>query len=294
MTNLISTRTAASRSKNSKFGKLSLKHAGLVLFGLLMLYPLLWMLKSSLTPEGDIFDNFGLLPGELTFQNYVNGWSSGEGVGFTGYFLNTILIVVGSLAGNLLSCSLAAYAFARLPFRLKKTFFALMLAGIMLPYHVVAIPQYIMFSSAGLVGTTFLPLIIPKILAVDAFFVFLMVQFLRGIPRELDEAASIDGAGPFRTFWSVILPLMKPALITTTIFTFIWTWNDFFSPLIYLTVPESYTVSLGLNSLVDSQTSSGLGSLFAMSVITLIPVFLFFLFAQKHLVQGIATTGSKG
>ena len=259
-----------------------------------MLYPLLWMLKSSFTPESDIFDSFGLVPGELTFENYVKGWSSGEGVGFTGYFINTALIVAGSLIGNLLSCSLAAYAFARLDFRLKKTFFALMLAGIMLPYHVVAIPQYIMFSSTGLVGTTFLPLIIPKILAVDAFFIFLMVQFLRGIPRELDEAASIDGAGPFRTFWSVILPLMKPALITTTIFTFIWTWNDFFSPLIYLTVPESYTVSLGLNSLVDSQTSSGLGPLFAMSVITLIPVFLFFLFAQKHLVQGIATTGSKG
>lgn len=286
MTNLLTAPTNAAR--------LSFKHAGLVLFGLLMLYPLLWMLKSSFIPESKIFDDFGLIPSELTLENYVKGWNSGEGIGFTGYFLNTFLIVAGSLVGNLLSCSLAAYAFARLNFKLKTVFFALMLAGIMLPYHVVAIPQYILFSSTGLVGTTFLPLIIPKILAVDAFFVFLMVQFLRGIPRELDEAASIDGAGPFRTFWAVILPLMKPALITTTIFTFIWTWNDFFSPLIYLTVPESYTVSLGLNSLVDSQTSSGLGPLFAMSVITLVPVFLFFLFAQKHIVQGIATTGSKG
>jgi len=286
MTNLLTAPTAAAR--------LSLKHVGLILFGLLMLYPLLWMLKSSFIPESKIFDDFGLIPGELTLENYIKGWNSGEGIGFTGYFLNTFLIVAGSLIGNLLSCSLAAYAFARLNFKLKTAFFALMLAGIMLPYHVVAIPQYILFSSTGLVGTTFLPLIIPKILAVDAFFVFLMVQFLRGIPRELDEAAAIDGAGPFRTFWAVILPLMKPALITTTIFTFIWTWNDFFSPLIYLTVPESYTVSLGLNSLVDSQTSSGLGPLFAMSVITLVPVFLFFLFAQKHIVQGIATTGSKG
>lgn len=285
MTNLT---TAATVSK------VSIKHAGLIFFGLFMLYPLLWMLKSSFTPESKIFDDFGLVPGELTLENYVKGWSAGEGFGFTGYFLNTLVIVAGSLVGNLVSCSLAAYAFARLTFKLKSVFFALMLAGIMLPYHVVAIPQYIMFSSTGLVGTTFLPLIIPKILAVDAFFIFLMVQFLRGIPRELDEAASIDGAGPFRTFWSVILPLMKPALITTTIFTFIWTWNDFFSPLIYLTVPESYTISLGLNSLVDSQTSSGLGALFAMSVVTLIPIFLFFLFAQKHIVQGIATTGSKG
>ncbi|WP_411374954.1 carbohydrate ABC transporter permease [Arthrobacter sp. MPF02] len=270
------------------------KHAVLIFFGLLMLYPLLWMLKSSFTPENQIFENFGLIPGEVTLENYVKGWNSGEGLAFVGYLLNSLLIVVGCLAGNLISCSLAAYAFARQNFKMKKIFFALMLAGIMLPYHVVAIPQYIMFSSTGLVGTTFLPLIIPKFLATDAFFIFLMVQFLRGIPKELDEAASIDGAGMIRTFWSVILPLMRPALVTTSIFTFIWTWNDFFAPLIYLTVPESYTVALGLNSLLDSQTASGLGPLFAMSVITLIPIFLFFLFAQKHLVQGIATTGSKG
>jgi len=256
-----------------------------------MLYPLLWMVKSSLTPEAEIFDGFGLIPGALTLENYINGWGSSN---FPQYFINSAVVVAGCLAGNLLSCAFAAYAFARLNFRLKKTFFALMLAGIMLPYHVVVVPQYILFSSAGLVGTTFLPLIIPKLLATDAFFVFLMVQFLRGIPRELDQAAAIDGAGPFRTFWSIILPLMRPALVTTAIFTFIWTWNDFFAPLIYLTDPESYTVSLGLNRLLDSETATGYGVLFAMSVVTLIPIFLFFLFAQKHLVQGIATTGTKG
>jgi pectin-derived oligosaccharide transport system permease protein len=268
-----------------------LRHAILIAFGILMLYPLLWMVKSSLTPEAEIFDGFGLIPGALTLENYINGWSSSN---FPRYFINSAVVVAGCLAGNLLSCAFAAYAFARLNFRLKKTFFALMLAGIMLPYHVVAVPQYILFSSAGLVGTTFLPLIIPKLLATDAFFVFLMVQFLRGIPRELDQAAAIDGAGPFRTFWSIILPLMRPALVTTAIFTFIWTWNDFFAPLIYLTDPESYTVSLGLNRLLDSETATGYGVLFAMSVVTLLPVFLFFLFSQKHLVQGIATTGTKG
>jgi multiple sugar transport system permease protein len=278
------------QTPRDRIGKI-LRHAILIAFGVLMLYPLLWMVKSSLTPEAEIFDGFGLIPGALTLENYINGWGSSN---FPQYFINSAVVVAGCLAGNLLSCAFAAYAFARLNFRLKKTFFALMLAGIMLPYHVVAVPQYILFSSAGLVGTTFLPLIIPKLLATDAFFVFLMVQFLRGIPRELDQAAAIDGAGPFRTFWSIILPLMRPALVTTAIFTFIWTWNDFFAPLIYLTDPESYTVSLGLNRLLDSETATGYGVLFAMSVVTLIPIFLFFLFAQKHLVQGIATTGTKG
>jgi multiple sugar transport system permease protein len=279
-----------SRARSSVAKPLS-RHVLLIGFGIIMLYPILWMVKSSFTPESEIFAGPGLVPDELTLANYIEGWQSSR---FVQYFINSLVVVGGCLVGNLLSCSFAAYAFARLNFRFKKLFFACMMAGVMLPYHVVAIPQYILFSSAGIVGNTFLPLIIPKLLATDAFFVFLMVQFLRGIPRELDQAAAIDGAGPFRTFWAILLPLMRPALITTSIFTFIWTWNDFFAPLIYLTKPDSYTVSLGLNRLVDSENATGYGVLFAMSVVTVIPLFLIYLFAQKQLVQGIATTGSKG
>src|SRR5690606_1644028 len=160
------------------------------------------------------------------------------------------------------------------------------------PMHAVIIPQYIVFSNLDLVNT-FVPLILPKFLATDAFFVFLMVQFIRGIPRTLDEAAWIDGAGPFRTFWYVILPLMKPALITTTIFTFIWTWNDFFGQLIYLTDSTVFTVPIALNALVDSQSNQGTGTLMAMSLLSLVPILLFFAFAQKYLIRGIATTGLK-
>ncbi|MGC0274477.1 carbohydrate ABC transporter permease [Pseudactinotalea sp. Z1739] len=284
--------TSISRARGgySKSGLL-LRHGLLIAFGFLMLYPLLWMLKSSFTFEGEIFSGFGLIPAGATLDNYVRGWMISD---FPLYLVNTIIVVVGCLVGNLIACALAAYAFARLQFRMRRPFFVLMLAGIMLPYHVVAVPQYIMFSAVDLVGDSFLPLIIPKLLATDAFFIFLMIQFLRGIPRELDAAAAIDGAGHYRTFWSIILPLMRPALLTTAIFTFIWTWNDFFSPLIYLTNPNSYTISLGLNALLDSETATGYGPLFAMSVLTLVPVFLFFLFAQKQLVQGIATTGTKG
>ena len=136
---------------------------------------------------------------------------------------------------------------------------------------------------------------LPKFLATEAFFIFLRVQFIRGIPRELDQAASINGAGPFRVFWYIIFPLMRPALVTTTIFTFIWTWNDFFTPLIYLTNPSVFTVPVALSAMVDSESSqSGTGMLLAMSVLSLIPIMLFFAFAQKYLIRGMATTGLKG
>ncbi|HZX07357.1 carbohydrate ABC transporter permease, partial [Kribbella sp.] len=211
---------------------------------------------------------------------------------FTRYLLNSALVVLGSILGNLVSCSMAAYAFARLEFTAKKLWFGIMLLSIMLPIHVVIVPQYILFSKLGWINTV-LPLIVPKLLATDAFFVFLMVQFIRGIPRELDEAARIDGCGKASIFLRIILPLMVPALATTTIFTFIWTWNDFFSQLIYLTDPHMYTVPVALRSFIDSTSSSSWGSMFAMSVVSLVPVFLAFLLGQRFLIKGIATTGIK-
>jgi multiple sugar transport system permease protein len=203
-----------------------------------------------------------------------------------------VLVVLGCIVGNLVSCSMAAYAFARLNFSGKKWWFVIMLTTIMLPIHVIIVPQYILFSQLGWVNT-FIPLILPKILATDAFFVFLMVQFIRGIPRELDEAARLDGCGHPRIFAQVILPLMVPALATTAIFTFIWTWNDFFSQLLYLTKPEMYTVPLALRAFMDATSSTSWGPLFAMSVVSLVPIFLVFLFGQRFLIAGISTTGGK-
>jgi multiple sugar transport system permease protein len=167
-----------------------------------------------------------------------------------------------------------------------------MLVTIMLPIHVIIVPQYVLYSELGWVNT-FLPLIVPKFLATDAFFIFLMVQFIRGIPREIDEAARIDGAGHARIFFHVVLPLMVPALATTAIFTFIWTWNDFYTQLIYLTDPDMYTTPLALRTFVDQQSATDWGSVFAMSVVSLVPVFLVFLAGQRFLLRGIATTGGK-
>jgi multiple sugar transport system permease protein len=269
----------------------ALKHLALAATILVMLYPVIWMVVSSLRPGDEIFREPGLLITELEIENYTLGWNA-LGHPFSHYLMNSALVVLGAIVGNLVSCSMAAYAFARLEFIGKKFWFAIMLMTIMLPIHVLIVPQYVMFSEVGWVNT-FLPLVVPKLLATDAFFVFLMVQFIRGIPRELDDAARIDGCGRARIFLRVILPLMVPALATTAIFTFIWTWNDFFSQLIYLTDPEMYTVPIALRSFVDATSSTSWGSLFAMSVVSLAPVFLAFLVGQRFLIKGIATTGGK-
>jgi multiple sugar transport system permease protein len=267
------------------------RHALLIALALAMLYPVIWMVVSSLRPNDEIFRDPSIIPDSFEVSNYVDGWSA-LAYPFNVYMWNSAVIVLGCIIGNLVSCSMAAYAFARLQFSGKRFWFAVMLLSIMLPIHVIIVPQYVLFSQLGWVNT-FLPLIVPKLLATDAFFIFLMVQFIRGIPKELDEAARIDGAGHPRIFLQIILPLMVPALATTAIFTFIWTWNDFFSQLIFLTKPELYTVPLALRSFEDAQSSTNYAQMFAMSVVSLIPIFLIFLFGQKFLIKGIATTGIK-
>ncbi|WP_069761676.1 carbohydrate ABC transporter permease [Streptomyces sp. LUP47B] len=268
-----------------------LKHCLLALCALTMLYPVLWMVVSSLRPNSQIFRSAGLAMTHPRFENYSNGWNAFSQP-FSHYMINSAIVVTGAILGNLLACSLAAYAFARLEFKAKRVWFAIMLVTIMLPVHVIIVPQYVLYSELGWVNT-FLPLIVPKFLATDAFFIFLMVQFIRGIPREIDEAARIDGAGHARIFFHVILPLMVPALATTAIFTFIWTWNDFYTQLIYLTDPDMYTTPLALRTFVDQQSATDWGSVFAMSVVSLVPVFLVFLAGQRFLLRGIATTGGK-
>jgi pectin-derived oligosaccharide transport system permease protein len=277
--------------RNRFSGRSVLKHALLITASLVMIYPLVWMLVSSFRPTELIFRTPGLWVNDLIVDNYTEGWNALANP-FGHYMLNSALVVLGAIIGNLLSCSLAAYAFARLRFRLKTLWFSIMLITIMLPFHVVVVPQYIIFNQLGWVDT-FIPLVLPKFVATDAFFVFLMVQFIRGIPRELDEAARIDGCNHWQIFTRMMIPLMIPALATTAIFTFIWTWSDFFTPLIYLTSPESYTVPVALRSFLDSTSGSNWGAMFAMSIVSLVPIFLAFLFGQRYLVKGIATTGGK-
>ncbi len=266
-------------------------HTLLIGASILMLYPLLWMLSASFRPESEIFSSNSLIPSSVSLHGYESGWN-GLSRSFTTFFFNSFLVSILCVIGNLAACSLTAFAFARLEFRGRKFWFALMLGTLMLPYQVVLIPQYVLFLNLGWVNT-FLPLVVPKYLAVDAFFIFLMVQFFRGIPRELDEAAQMDGCSPWRIYWKIMLPLSLPVLTTAGIFTFIFTWDDFFAPLIYLNDMASYTVTLALRTFVDSTAESNWSGLFAMSILSLLPIFIFFLFFQKLLIEGIATTGMK-
>lgn len=286
------TRTSVRRSRATASGvKSVIKHIVLIACSLLMIYPLLWMLISSFRPTNTIFRTPGLWLHNPTFANYTHGWHALTSP-FGQYLINSGIVVLGAILGNVASCSLAAYAFARLKFRGRTVWFAIMLLSIMLPIHVVVVPQYIIFNNLGWVNT-FIPLILPKFLATDAFFVFLMVQFIRGIPRDLDEAARIDGCGHWSIFYRVVLPLMVPAIATTVIFTFIWTWGDFFTALIYLTSPDKYTTPVALTQFLDATSGSDWGAMFAMSIVSLLPVFLVFLFGQRYLIKGISTTGIK-
>jgi len=258
-----------------------------------VLYPALWMLMSSLKPSADIVGNVSLWPANASLDNFVKALGGIGGVSFWTFFRNSMILATASVVGIVLSASVSAYAFARIEFAGRKVWFALMIGSLLLPIHVVIIPQYIIFNNVGLVNT-FVPLLLGKFLAAEAFFVFLMVQFMRNLPRELDEAARIDGAGHVRIFTAIILPLMKPALVTSAIFAFIWSWNDFLGPLLYLKDPSLYSLPIALRLFVDQTSTSDYGALMAMSVLALIPVLLFFLVFQRYLVEGVATQGLKG
>jgi multiple sugar transport system permease protein len=269
------------------------RHLVLIPLLLLLLYPLAWLLSASIKPESEIFTNTGLLPIDPTLANYVTGWTN-AGRPFSHFMANSIAIAALSTIGTVISASFAGYAFARLKFPFRRTLFVAMLATMMLPTQVTLIPQFLIFRELGWVDS-FLPLIVPRALAHDGFFVFLFTQFVRSLPRELDEAARIDGCGPIQTFFQILLPLLSPAIITASVFSFIWAYDDFFAQLIYLSTPDLYTVPMALRVFIDTTGgTSSFGGMLAMSVISLVPVTVVFLVLQRRLTQGIAAIGLKG
>jgi multiple sugar transport system permease protein len=283
-----------SESTGAKRAKSVIFHIVALALTAIVLYPGLWMIASSFKPNSEIGgQNTSLWSNNFSFDNFVTAMDGIGGVSTLQFFTNSLILAVGAVVGTVLSASVSAYAFARINFPGRSVFFGMMIATLLLPFHVVIIPQYIIFQQLGLVDT-YVPLLIGKFLAGDAFFVFLMVQFMRGLPAELDEAARIDGAGHARIFGSIMLPLMKPALISTSIFSFIWSWNDFLGPLLYLNTPDKYPLPLALRLFVDQTQSSDYGAMIAMSVLALLPVLIFFLIFQRYIVEGVSTQGLKG
>jgi multiple sugar transport system permease protein len=286
----VSAQLRADRAVRAKRAAM-LKHVFLIAASFVMIYPLLWMVASSLKPNNEIFGQLGLIPSDPQWSNYTSGWNALP-VSFTNFFWNSAVVTVLSVIGNVISCSFAAYAFARLEFSGKTIWFALMMMTLMIPYHVVLIPQYLTFLQLGWVNT-YLPLVVPRFLASDAFFIFLMIQFFRQLPRELDEAAMIDGCSPFKIYWAIILPLSLPAMTTAAIFSFIWTWEDFLGPLVYLNDIKDYTVPLALRMFLSQDSVSEFGQMFAMSVLSILPIILFFVIFQRFIIRGIAMSGMK-
>ena len=286
---------------------LTFTHLIIIFFAVIMVYPVIWLVMKSFTPNNEIFSNVtSVIPTNFTFENYVAGFSPRGGlfkpfVYFVGNSLGLSIVIV---ILNVASCSMAAYAFARINFKLRGLWFSIVLLTLMLPYHVVTIPRYILFSNMGLINMRdvagmnlnflYLPLTLPKLFATDAFFIFLLVQFMRSIPKDLDESAILDGCGKVGIFFRIIIPLSVAALVTTALFSFLWSWDDYFNQLLYVHDTARYTVPIVLRTFISSDSVSDWGASLAMSVISIIPCFILFFSLQKYFVQGIATTGIKG
>jgi multiple sugar transport system permease protein len=271
-----------------------LSHAGLIGGSLIMLIPLYWMLITSLKTLRAV-NEFppSWVPNPVVLGNYAEALSVFP---FWLYLTNTLLIVLGVIGGNLISCSLVAYAFAKLEAPGKSLLFGILLATLMLPEHVTLIPVYILFQRLGWIDT-FLPLIVPSWFARSAFSVFLLRQFFLTLPRELSDAARIDGASHLTILTRIVVPLSKPALAAIAVFSFLGVWNDFLHPVIYLNSESKFTLALGLLALIGQSRESGAVEwqlVMAATTVMMVPVVVVFFFAQRHFIQGIALTGLKG
>ncbi|WP_307894001.1 carbohydrate ABC transporter permease [Bacillus swezeyi] len=281
----------AARSGKSKTGQIVF-HAATTGLAIILLYPVIWLMVSSFKESASIFTtSHSLIPDPFVISNYAEGWKGIAGQPFITFIKNSLIIVGFSTVGAVLSSAFIAYGFARIPFKGKAFWFACMMVTMMLPHEVLMIPQYIIFAKLDWLNS-FKPIVVPQFFG-HAFFIFLMIQFIRTIPVELDEAAKIDGCSRLGIFFRVILPLIAPALATSAIFSFYWKWEELINPLLYLNKPELYPVSLALKLFLDTETASNWGAMFAMSVISLLPVMIVFFAFQKSIVQGISMSGLK-
>lgn len=268
-------------------------HTIMMAIGAVMLYPLVWMFFSSFKTNKEIFGSMALLPKEPVWDTFSKGWKGSGNITYTTFYFNTFRLIIPTVIFTVVSSAVTAYGFARFKFRFKKILFMLMLSTLMLPNAVLIIPRYLLFNKLGWLNS-YLPFIVPAIFACTPFFIYMMVQFFRGIPRDFDEAATIDGCNTFQIFYMILVPLCKPALFSAAIFQFIWTWNDFFNSLIYINSVRKFPIVLALRMSLDSTSAADWNQVLAMSVVSLIPGTILFFSAQKYFVEGVASAGVKG
>lgn len=270
------------------------RYAVLIIVGLILSYPMFWMIGSAFKQNSDIFGNMSILPpfDRIQTNNFGLAWQINSDHNLAFYFMNTLKFLVPKTIFTILSCTLTAYVVARNEFFGKKFVFTAIIVTLLIPELAFRIPLYTLFKNLGLLGG-YVPLYIMDLFATSSFFVFMEIQFMRGIPKELDEAAKIDGCNPIETLFYVIIPVIKPIIITVALLCFMWGMNDFQGPLIYLTGQDNKVLAQALKGLMDGDTEIIYGKIFAASVIGLTPMIILFFAGSRYFVDGVANTGGK-
>ena len=272
------------------------KYVVLVLVGIIMIYPLVWMIGASFKTNSEIFSSIGFIPESPTVQGYIDAMNGyGGDIDIWKSMLNTYKIVIPKVILTIASCTLTAYGFARFKFKGHDLLFALLMATLFLPNVVLNVPQFIMYNGWGWVDSpVYLPLIVPTMFAQDTYFVFMLIQFLRNIPKELDEAAKIDGCTALGTLWHVIVPVLKPAMTSAALFQFMWSSNDFMGPLLYVSTPKRYPAAIFVKMSMDADTGFSWNRILALSLISIIPSLVVFFIAQDQFIDGVTAGSVKG
>ncbi|MGN0373017.1 MAG: carbohydrate ABC transporter permease [Enterocloster sp.] len=284
--------TRETRRKISTF----FRYFVLIAVGFVMVYPLIWMVGATFKTNNEIFSSIGFIPKNPTFSGYQNAMKSyGGDIDLIKAMINTYSIVIPKVIFTIISATVTAYGFARFEFKGKGILFAVLMSTLFLPQVVLNVPQYIMFNKFGWVNhPLYLALIVPTIFATDTYFVFMLIQFLRNIPKELEEAAKIDGCNSVKTLWYVIVPMLKPSIVSCALFQFMWSSNDFMGPLLYVNTPARYPASIFVKMSMDADTGFEWNRVLAMSLISIIPSLVVFFLAQDSFIDGIAAGGVKG
>ena len=294
--NSLTIEQAQAEIKRRRIISVTVRYIVLIVVGIIMLYPLIWMVGATFKTNAEIFTTLNPIPKNPTLQGYKDAMESyGGNINIWKALLNTYSYVIPEVVFTVISSVLTAYGFARFKFKGHDFLFTCMMAMLFLPQVVLNVPQYIMFNKFGWVGSKlYLPLIVPTLFATETYFIFMLIQFLRNIPKEMEEAAAIDGCNSFTTLIKVIVPMLMPAIVSCALFKFMWSSNDFMGPLLYVNTPAKYPATIFVKLSMDADTGFNWNRVLAISLISILPNICVFFAAKNQLVEGISAGGVKG
>ena len=286
----------AAESKTKHYVNLFIRYFVLILVGLIMVYPLIWMVGATFKSNSEIFSSIGFIPKNPTLEGYQKAMENyGGTINVWKAMLNTFSYVIPKVILTMISATVTAYGFGRFQFKGREILFSILMATLFLPQVVLNVPQFILFTKLGWVDSPlYLPIIVPTLFATDTLFVFQLIQFLRNVPKELDEAAKIDGCNSVQTLVKVIVPMLSPAITSIALFQFMWSSNDFMGPLLYVNTPAKYPLAIFVKLSMDADAGFSWNRILALSLISILPSLIIFFLAQDKFVDGISAGGVKG